>query len=139
PGGKLNGVELDKPHPNSNPEAFRCPCLKVQTDANGYATDASYSKTPPGTIKFEPPRAGTWLYAKYGGYEIGIAGTYEITARPTRFPNNKKKAPINVAKQPQLQPLEHSGAYFVCCPNEIEPHKLSNYGTPGTLLAFKSL
>lgn len=138
PGGKLNALEIKKANPDS--KVFVCPCKTLKTDAKGYVTEPSFSTTPPGAVKFTPPHAGE-SGANYGSYESGVGGDYVIKARPTnpKFKSSEAKLPIHVHPIPKLEVLERTGYYFVCCPEEVEPHKANNYGASHTLQQFKAL
>lgn len=134
PGGRLDGIEIDKPNPD--PDVFTTPYITYTTDEKGYAWDSSVNHTPPETIKFQPPVAGT-SPAYYGPYEIGVAGMYIITARLEKFHDIKAWSPVTA--RVKLVPLEPNGPNFICCPDPVEPHPENNYGTAGTLKAFRAV
>jgi hypothetical protein len=128
PLGQLDGKEFKK---DSR--------ITLKTDDNGYAYAPS-SQTK--AVKFEPPPLNkSKSPAVYGPYAIGIAGTYKVTAKTTskRVPESTGTGEIT-ARYDGLIPMDSSsGGNYILVRNGVDEHEHGQWGSPGTLQAFKSL
>lgn len=137
--GKLNGKQLT---PADSGPALWKPDIDVPTDEKGKAT-----------LKFEPtihfpgrtdkkgnviPPSDYWDAAsKKGAYHIGIAGVYEVTAKPTRFPDSNGTGEITAKVKEELKALAKSK--YLELSDETDTHKIDHRGTVATLEAFTKL
>jgi len=93
-------------------------CIPVQTGADGTKT-----------LTFRPG-------VSKEGYKLGIAGVYEITARPKRYPSNGRTIAV-VAAVKGLSEL--SAGDTMILDGQEDEHPDNHYGTQATLTAFEGL
>src|SRR5208283_3975506 len=100
--------------------------VKRTTDANGEVK-----------LKYGAPLTGNVDHARYGDYNIGIAGTYKVTARSHAFPDATATLAI-LAKVDGLVDLP-ANPHYVSDRGDTGGHPDGSYGTPQTLHEFANL
>jgi len=152
PRGRLNGIEIVKDWGGGGeycewPPTGAKRCLVLWTDENGYAWDPSFkdNDTPKQTIKFQPPLAGK-SPARYGAYESGVAGKYEIIVKTVRRKDNQiffdSKASDSVTAAVEglsTMPTTDPNYILVRDPKSVKTHPEGFYATAGTREKFKEL